>query len=387
MKIFNLFFYLKKKFQKNPFRAQQTTLSDVALNAPTEAKKKELLSSVRGWLLYKSALDLWDDVSDQNTLKNSSVSRTLSTRQNNESGGTLGRFNSNDMIKATPIAVDKIPQLNNRITVKRTKSLWKFKRSFKNEILEGMSLWKHRSLIDVRTPNGKEGKLSEKSLDEKSENIYASADNLLKENQKCLEKVNNEKNARKNGGSKSESHDQENYYSDDTTVLDDGSDSVIVVNDHINLTMKRKNRSKYEISNRSDVTQSDTIIGNGDKSEMSNSRSDLSENTETETLEKESFLPRMKLIKTSSNDISNHFIERDLSNKKGYQTWNPNLKIKETKKWREDDGKSSNIYKERSNNKLKDAPKLIKDQLRVNDSKTKCGPWYDLWGVDSSVKT
>ena len=370
------------------------------------------MSSVRGWLLYKSALDLWDDVSDQNTLKNSTVTRTLSTRQsssNNHNGngntnvsqndpvGTLGRFGSSDMLKPTPIAVDKASsQLNNRITVKRTKSLWKFKRSHKNEILEGMSLWKHRSLIDVRNPDSKENQNQSDQMstnEEKTENIYASAENLLikdNTNQKSIDKINNEKNTRKNVKNES-GKDQEDYYSDDTTILDDDSDSVIVVNDHINLTTKRKNRTKYvEISNRSNMSQSGTLRDNGDKyNEMSsNSRSDLSEQTETETIGKESFLPRMKLIKSSSNDISNnHFIERDLSNRKPYSTWNPNLKIKESKKWRENDGKTTNFYREKSNNKLKDAPKLIKDQLRVNESKTKCGPWYDLWGVDSSVKS
>ncbi|KAK6642998.1 hypothetical protein RUM43_004501 [Polyplax serrata] len=368
-------------------RAQQTSLSDVALNAPSDAKKKELLSSVRGWLLYKSALDLWDDVSDQNTLKHPSVSRTHSTRKTNEPNGTLGRYNSNDMLKPTPIAVDKSPPLNNRITVKRTKSLWKFKRSHKNDILEGMSLWKHRSLIDVCKPNGKNGTLS--TGDDKQENVYDSAESIAKDKQKNLEKAKNSKNARKSKGkSKSESLDQDDYYSDDTTTVDDGSDSVIVVDDHVNLTLKRKNRAKYEMSSRSDVTQSDTIIGNGNKSEMSNSRSDLSEQTETETIGKESYLPRMKLIKTNSNDLANRFNERDVNNRKGYQTWNPALKVKEAKKWQGDDDKSTNFYRERWNNKLKDTPKLIQDQLRVGaDAKAKCGPWYDLWGVDSSVKT
>lgn len=356
-------------------------------NSSPETKKEKWLSSVRGWLLYKSALDLWDDVNEHDH-KHHSVTRTLSARQNDDAGGTLGRFSSNDLLKSTPIAVDKNPTLNNnRITVKRTKSLWKFKRSNKNEILEGMSLWKHRSLIDVRgEEGGKESKISEKSVEDKEENIYASADNILKDRHKHMEKINNEKNSRRHRSSKSESN--ENYYSDDTTILDDASDSVIVVNDHINLSAKRKNRSKYNVSNQSDLmSQSESMIGNTNKKEISNSRSDLSDQTETETIGKESFLPRMKVIKTNSNDVSSHFIEKDLSKKKEFRTWNSNLKVKEVKKWENGNGESDNFFKERSNNKLKDTPKLITDQLRLNDKSTKCGPWYDLWGVDASVKS
>ena len=33
--------------------------------------------------------------------------------------------------------------------IKRTKSLWKFKKS--DDVLEGMSLWKHRSLVDINS--------------------------------------------------------------------------------------------------------------------------------------------------------------------------------------------------------------------------------------------
>lgn len=342
-------------------------------------EKKELMSSVRGWLLYKSALDLWDDVNEQNPNKqHQPVSRTLSARQIGDGNGTLGRFNSQDLMKPTPIAVEKIPEVPNKITVKRTKSLWKFKKSNKNEILEGMSLWKHRSLIDVcsaSTNNGedeinKKDNQEEEEDDDKTENIYASAENIQNEKQKYIEKINNEKNSRNNKDEKlNDNSNGKNYY-DEENRNEDGSDSVIVVNDHINV---RKNRYKFDVSY------------NG-KSEISNSHSDLSDHTETGTLQKDNFLPRTKLMKSNSNDLTTQYIIRDAKQKE-YQTWNPNYRLKESRKWQNDDHDDNNLYKEKSNNKLKDTPKLFKEQLQLTDNKTKCGPWYDLWGIDSSVKT
>lgn len=373
----------------------------MAANGATDSARKELMSSVRGWLLYKSALDLWDDVNEQNSQKQHlAISRTLSVRQNAENNGTLGRFNSHDLLKTTPVAIEKVPEVPTRITVKRAKSLWKFKRASKNEIYEGMALWKHRSLIDVRSIGDDLDalKIDNKKADgEKSENIYASSDTLLQEDsQKDLEKRNNEKNMRNNQMSKSESPEEDNYFSDENFGIDDGSDSIIVVNDHVNLTIKRKS-GKYskntnssndnttlKASNQSDISNIN-VYEDKCKSELSNSRSDLSDDTDTETIRKESFLPRMKLMKSNSNDLVSHYIERD-GRQKDFQTWNVNSKVKEIKKW-QDEVEGTNYYKEKSNNKLKDNPKLFQEQLRITDNKTKCGPWYDLWTADSPVKS
>lgn len=50
--------------------------------------------------------------------------------------------------------VDDTESLQDRKLVKRTKSFWRFgKNHSDNEILEGMSLWKHRDLVDVNENN------------------------------------------------------------------------------------------------------------------------------------------------------------------------------------------------------------------------------------------
>ena len=159
-----------------------------------QKRKKQLLSSVRGWLLYKSALDLWDDVNSQHapvngngqqtnnqqvnstqTSPRSNTQRPLAMRQSSSVGhlATLGRYNGDknmshrqsSMTLPTDVQRPAVKSMEivsaaerksylangtgNGVMVKRSKSLWRFKRSKDDEILEGMSLWQHRSLVDV----------------------------------------------------------------------------------------------------------------------------------------------------------------------------------------------------------------------------------------------
>lgn len=151
-----------------------------------QKRKKQLLSSVRGWLLYKSALDLWDDVNSQNvnSLPNTKqanaladAQRPLALRQSSSAGhlATLGHYNGdkNQAAQTLPADVQRpsraqvkslelLPSSGKKSfignesgggsTLKRSKSLWKFRRFNRDDdgILEGMSLWQHRSLVDVR---------------------------------------------------------------------------------------------------------------------------------------------------------------------------------------------------------------------------------------------
>jgi hypothetical protein len=146
-----------------------------------QKRKKQLLSSVRGWLLYKSALDLWDDVNSQhvNSLPNSKQANAsanaqppLALRQSSSVGHleTLGNNSGDKNLATMSLPTDaqrpsptqtksvelltsagKKSSVSNGTMVKRSKSLWKFKRFNRDDdgILEGMSLWQHRSLIDV----------------------------------------------------------------------------------------------------------------------------------------------------------------------------------------------------------------------------------------------
>jgi len=301
-------------------------------------------------------MDLWEDVSSTQELQD--THQTLSRTKSAPKAGTLGRFNSQDLLQPTPIAVE--PK-----TVKRTKSLWRF-RSKKSDILEGMALWKHRSLIDVNEVAQNEVELvktEETSDEDEKENIYSSAEELK----------------------------------------DDGVESVIFVEDHVNrgtVTLRRKIGDKKSgsfdhladnatlkrktLDRNSSLEYLDTsneTAQNKTNREERDDRSLFRKNVKIETLSRKhvdnetllrkhaddgtsqrnhvddhrtgSLLPRTKLIKSSSNGVEN---VRD-AKKKEVKTWNVARKNRESK-WIKEDGGT-----------------------------VKYGPWYDLWGIDASVKT
>ncbi len=103
-------------------------------NAKTNSniKKKEYSSSVCDWLNGDSNPDY------SSTLY--AKRRHTPIRQSSSVGHlvTLGRL-------STHAQSEKDVQYDKKI--KRTKSLWKFKKG--DDVLEGMSLWKHRSLVDI----------------------------------------------------------------------------------------------------------------------------------------------------------------------------------------------------------------------------------------------
>jgi hypothetical protein len=100
-----------------------------AHNGPHHDRRNPRISNtsdVKGWLLYKSALELWDDV-----------------ERGNQTDETL---------HASYATLNRLPMHTpTECTVKRTKSLWRFGLGRKNsvQVLEGMSLWRHRSLVDL----------------------------------------------------------------------------------------------------------------------------------------------------------------------------------------------------------------------------------------------
>lgn len=97
-------------------------------------KKKEYSSSVSDWLN--------DDISTEYSGTIYNKRRHLPMRQSSSVGHlvTLGRMSSHAQSEKDA-SYDK--------KIKRTKSLWKFKKI--DDVLEGMSLWKHRSLVDINS--------------------------------------------------------------------------------------------------------------------------------------------------------------------------------------------------------------------------------------------
>lgn len=98
-------------------------------------KKKEYNSSVCDWLNGEVGNG---DYSSSTLYKR----RHAPIRQSSSVGHlvTLGRLSTAPSEKEAAVFDKKI---------KRTKSLWKFKKA--DDVLEGMSLWKHRSLVDINS--------------------------------------------------------------------------------------------------------------------------------------------------------------------------------------------------------------------------------------------
>lgn len=98
-------------------------------------KKKEYNSSVCDWLNGEVGNG---DYSSSTLYKR----RHAPIRQSSSVGHlvTLGRLSTGPSEKEAAVFDKKI---------KRTKSLWKFKKA--DDVLEGMSLWKHRSLVDINS--------------------------------------------------------------------------------------------------------------------------------------------------------------------------------------------------------------------------------------------
>ncbi|XP_063224320.1 uncharacterized protein LOC134532068 isoform X2 [Bacillus rossius redtenbacheri] len=141
-------------------RKQPAGSPQPAAGSPDQDKhKKQLLSSVRGWLLYKSAVDLWDDVNSQYHGRPGGrpVVRQASSLGHLVTSSRAGKDKAAPPQGPAParpgVAADEVEDDVGSVRgVKRSRSLWRFKRSHKDSIvMEGMSLWRHRSLVDVNS--------------------------------------------------------------------------------------------------------------------------------------------------------------------------------------------------------------------------------------------
>lgn len=83
---------------------------------------------------------------------NNNTKKMHSIRPSNSSGNLMDRrfYTSDDQDTISNISPDR------KGIVKRTKSFWKFGKSSDSEILEGMALWKHKDLVDIKKTENKE---------------------------------------------------------------------------------------------------------------------------------------------------------------------------------------------------------------------------------------
>lgn len=387
-----------------------------------QKRKKQLLSSVRGWLLYKSALDLWDDVNNQNVNATANVQRPLALRQSssaghletlehrkrdkNQTATTLPNLSTQIKSMELLTSAGKKSFTNNSSeggsTIKRSKSLWRFKRFNRDDdgILEGMSLWQHRSLVDVHVAVQREEQetsstpatIKRKSTATNTSETMDDTSTLNKKSptpltRKKLVPVKDDK-ATVNGDIPPKPMERKSIKSSQNGVIatntaDDDSNSPpeipkkppprrnVDVKDDDGLVIPRSRQRPYCSSDEEDDVDEDTDLENGDcescivvddhsKAKIGLSRrQQILREASRASIESVMLLPRTRLVKARGRkDRAEMPTSAD-----GLLYYGRTLQYR-----------------------LKKPERGSKFDQVSQTTGNMCGPWYDLWGVDSSVR-
>lgn len=257
--------------------------------------------------------------------------------------------------------LDKSPKL-----VKRTKSFWRFRRD--SDVLEGMALWQHRSLVDIPKMLKKEER--ERERDNERPRKSVTPDNIEKEihrekSERVQERIEEPKPAER-----SHKPDKtENPYGDEFPTPAERP--------------KVTERSEYRMG------QDDRayFVGNI-------SRKAILENERKRSLEAKQNMVVAELKETNE-------VKKTERRKKAYGDDDDGLiqNFSETEASDEESTYSCIVVKDQvvAEKTLLPRTKLRKDgdrdktRERERDrdrdrERNTCGPWYDLWGVDPSVK-
>nr|CAD7408479.1 unnamed protein product [Timema cristinae] len=389
---------------RSPITNNESPVEDVK-----DKRKKQLISSVRGWLLYKSALDLWDDVNNQYSNKTTTNNKlaevddttskaTLTAAQAKHSNAirqasslghlaTLGRAdnevvsdgsrtNNHTIVKST--RADDTESIKGAPTVKRSKSLWKFKRSHKDSvILEGMSLWRHRSLVDVNDAVEKEEEhkkfrstpvMKTKLVAMRTEeSIETNVDDSGEESE--TSPIN--ENTRFSRSSETLVPSVSDYHQNGHHIVKrpamitgnvNGSVRTIDIND--DGLMNSRHSNDFDTSDEEDNDENN----NGEETE---SCIVVNDHTRASNLRKQqmnggSLLPRTKLLRSSTLGSKENILDKkdEANEQDGLQEYGRSLK-----------------------NRMKKPDRGSRFDHVSQTTGNMYGPWYDLWGMDSSVKT
>lgn len=297
---------------------------------------------------------------NNNTLKNDR--KPMMPRQSTAMGHLIQTGRSFDV-------ENKSPKL-----VKRTKSFWRFRRD--SEVLEGMALWQHRSLVDIPKMLKKDAKEErEKSRDESRK---SSSEGSPRPSHQSLERKNSGStitNERINGiepAMSDEPKPAERMHLPDKSSLDYFDDLPTPAE-----RPKAVDRGEYRSSSRHQEEQRPYFVGNV-------SRKAILENERKRSLE-----AKRNMIVAELKE--NNQAKRNERRKKAYgdeDDHHPMIQtFTETEASDEESTYSCIIVKDQavSEKTLLPRTKLRRDSERSDPNKKTCGPWYDLWGVDQSV--
>lgn len=298
---------------------------------------------------------------NNNTLKNDR--KTLMPRQSS----TLGH-----MAPQTGRAFDiddKSPKL-----VKRTKSFWRFRRD--SEVLEGMALWQHRSLVDIPKMLKKED--NEEKSKSREEPAKSSSEGSPDPSHRSLERKDSGStitDERINGADQSlqdEPKPAERMHLPEKPAPEPYFDDLPTPAER----PKMMDRSEYRSSRHQEDPRPSYFVGNV-------SRKAIIENERKRSLE-----AKRNMIVAELKE--NNQAKRNDRRKKTYGDDDDGLivpRYTETEASDEESTYSCIIVKDQavSEKTLLPRTKLRRDSERGDRNKKTCGPWYDLWGVDQSV--
>lgn len=249
--------------------------------------------------------------------------------------------------------------------VKRTKSFWRFRRD--SDVLEGMALWQHRSLVDIPKVIGEESK-AEGVKDRKDLSRKSSQDNFV-----CSQSIGKDSRSSDNTITNDyHVHYQEEPKPAERSLLsdkpDDFNDSPIPAE-----RPKAMERSECKNQNRAERPY---FIGNI-------SRKAILENERKRSMEAKKNMVMAELKE-------NNEAKRSESRNKSYSDDDDGLiqNFSESEASDEESTYSCIIENDQpiAETTLLPRTKLRRDSERERD-KTTCGPWYDHWGIDASVNS
>ncbi|XP_012147623.1 insulin receptor substrate 53 kDa isoform X2 [Megachile rotundata] len=238
--------------------------------------------------------------------------------------------------------------------VKRTKSFWRFRRD--SEVLEGMALWQHRSLVDIPKMIKKETKedaSSEETKKQSPEGSPTSRQSLEKRNSDVTI-TNDPRQDEPKPAERIHVPDKSDYFEDFPTPAERPK-----AVERSEYRMHQEERS-YFMGNVSRKA----IIEKERKRSLEAKRNmivaELKENNEAKRNE------RRKKYTDDEDGLTQNFSETEASD--------------------EESTYSCIVVKDQTvaEKTLLPRTKLRRDSDRERDKNT-CGPWYDLWGVDASV--
>ncbi|XP_020300106.1 zinc finger CCCH domain-containing protein 13 isoform X2 [Pseudomyrmex gracilis] len=241
--------------------------------------------------------------------------------------------------------------------VKRTKSFWKFRRD--SEVLEGMALWQHRSLVDIPKMIRKEDKTAENEEKQRKDSEDGSPNSSLGNSEITI--TNEHRHEEPKPAERSHVPDKTDYFEDFPTPAE---------------RPKITERSEYRMQQQQHHHHSEErayFVGN------------VSRKAIIEKERKRSLEAKRNMIVAELKENENKRNEMMRGRKNYDEEEDATLNFSETEASDEESTYSCIVVKDQS---IPEKTLLPRTKLRRDSDRDRntCGPWYDLWGVDASVK-